>query len=220
MASPGELVRTVATALGVPESSVVVHDRLLAASGLRTKGGRGRSAAKVSAKDAMHLLIAVAGSGFHHAKINDAGAIVRTFVHLEAAWPEYTLISDEGGRDYHCSEPGAWRLERFPLAPLKHLPPNHHFADALLALIEAAADGSLHKAAIDGQAGVPEKRFLYFLKVHVMGPHPHAMIEIETSNYHEIMHYGPDNTDPHADLNQYSTFGDRTIFAVANLTKS
>ena len=45
MASPGELVRTLAEVLGVPEPTVTVHDRNLVTAGLRTKGGRGRRAA-------------------------------------------------------------------------------------------------------------------------------------------------------------------------------
>jgi len=43
MATPGELVRTVAEALGIAEATVVQYDRNLVAAGLRTKGGRGRS---------------------------------------------------------------------------------------------------------------------------------------------------------------------------------
>lgn len=62
MASPMQLVESVASALGVDLSTVVTHDRNLVAAGLRTKGGRGPSAARMTAQDATNLLIAVAGA--------------------------------------------------------------------------------------------------------------------------------------------------------------
>src|SRR5439155_17694246 len=62
MATPGQLVKCIAEALGIPEPTVVQYDRLLAENGLRSKGGRGTSAAKVTAVDAANLLIAIMGS--------------------------------------------------------------------------------------------------------------------------------------------------------------
>jgi hypothetical protein len=63
MATPGELIKMVAAATGTPAPTVTQHDRNLFLAGLRTKGGRGRSAATVTARDAAHLLTAVLGSG-------------------------------------------------------------------------------------------------------------------------------------------------------------
>src|ERR1700730_13281650 len=62
MLTPGELVREVAAITGVPEATVAVHDRNLAVAGLRTRHGRGTSAAKMTARDAAHLLTAIMGS--------------------------------------------------------------------------------------------------------------------------------------------------------------
>ena len=62
MATPGELIKMVAAATGTPEPTVTQHDRNLFSAGLRTKGGRGRSAATVTALDAARLLTAVLGS--------------------------------------------------------------------------------------------------------------------------------------------------------------
>lgn len=58
MATPGELVKVIAEVLGVPEPTVVVHDRNLVIAGLRTKGGRGRSAASVTTADGTNVLFA------------------------------------------------------------------------------------------------------------------------------------------------------------------
>lgn len=60
--TPGQLVNAVAIALNVPAETVVQHDRNLVVAGLRTKGGRGHSAPKVTALDAARLVTAVLGS--------------------------------------------------------------------------------------------------------------------------------------------------------------
>lgn len=57
-----QLIEAVADALGVDVATVVTHDRNLVAAGMRSKGGRGKSAAKMTATDAANLLIAVVGS--------------------------------------------------------------------------------------------------------------------------------------------------------------
>lgn len=62
MATPGELVSIMAAVLGIPQATVVVHDRNLVSAGLRSKGGRGRGAAQVTARDAASLLAAILGS--------------------------------------------------------------------------------------------------------------------------------------------------------------
>jgi hypothetical protein len=64
MATPRQLVETVAEVLGVSVATVIVHDRNLSTAPvpLRTVAGRGRAAAKITAVDAANLLIAVAAS--------------------------------------------------------------------------------------------------------------------------------------------------------------
>jgi hypothetical protein len=62
LVTPGQLVNAVAIALNVPTETVVQHDRNLVVAGLRTKGGRGHSAAKVTLLDAARLVTAVLGS--------------------------------------------------------------------------------------------------------------------------------------------------------------
>jgi hypothetical protein len=62
MATPGQLINTMAEILGVPVPTVAQYDRQLAEAELRTVSGRGRSAAKVNAVDAANLLITIMGS--------------------------------------------------------------------------------------------------------------------------------------------------------------
>ncbi len=57
--SPGLFVEKLAKILGVPAKSITVIDRALLEAGLRVRGGRGRSAAKVTIADAAMLLLAV-----------------------------------------------------------------------------------------------------------------------------------------------------------------
>ena len=95
MATPGQLVECVATALNVPQSTVVLYDRVLAESGLRSKGGRGKSAPKVTAEDAANLLIAIAGTS--SGGIATAARTVQLYSGLryrkQSSWKD--LISDE-----------------------------------------------------------------------------------------------------------------------------
>src|SRR5215510_6378080 len=58
----GQCVKAISIALEVPEETVVQHDRNLVVAGLRTKGGRGRSAPEVTPLDAARLLAATLGS--------------------------------------------------------------------------------------------------------------------------------------------------------------
>jgi len=57
--SPGVFVKKLAKVLGLPSKSVVVIDRALLEAGLRSRGGRGRSAPKLTVTDTATLLLAV-----------------------------------------------------------------------------------------------------------------------------------------------------------------
>jgi hypothetical protein len=114
MATPRQLVETVAEVLGVSVATVVVHDRNLATAPtpLRSVAGRGRAAARVTAGDAANLLIAVAASE----SVKDSAKTVLCYGDLLG---ESAINS--GIRRYD------------------ELPANHTFGQALAALIEAAA---------------------------------------------------------------------------------
>jgi hypothetical protein len=81
MTSPRELVTEIAKQTGVPEGTVVQHDRNLAVAGLRSVGGRGRAVAQVTYSDATNLLIAVAGSP----NVKDSVKIVQTYSALTSS---------------------------------------------------------------------------------------------------------------------------------------
>ncbi len=124
MASPGELVRKLSELLGIAERTIVLHDRNLVVAGLRSKGGRGNSAARMAARDAAHLLVAVLGSSH----VKDSAETVRRYKETR----------------FHKSASGGY--DDSTIAALRNLPPDHSFVDAVGALIAAAADGSLETA--------------------------------------------------------------------------
>ena len=131
MAGPGEMIRTSAEAMDLPEGSVVVYDRKLLTAGLRSKSGRGRSAAKVTARDAAHLLVAILGT----AQVKDAVLAARRYQETQ---PVRHGSAAEG-------------YAGLGIVELEDLPPEHSFIDALATLIASAAAGSL-AAAMRAQA--------------------------------------------------------------------
>jgi hypothetical protein len=143
MTSPGELVRVISEALGVPEPTVTQHDRNLVIAGLRSKGGRGRSAAKVTARDAAHLLTAVMGSALVKDSVEAVERYGATRIHKDTSSPS-------GFKDYVVPE----------LAALSH---DHSFLDGLEALIASAASGSLQRALYDAAEEVGGSKFPYVL---------------------------------------------------------
>ena len=125
MASPGELVRKFSELLGIAERTIVLHDRNLVVAGLRSKGGRGTSAARMTARDAAHLLVAVLGSGH----VKDSAETVRRYKETR-----FHKSASSGGYDNST------------IVALRNLPPDHSFVDAVEALIAAAGEGSLEPA--------------------------------------------------------------------------
>jgi hypothetical protein len=115
--TPGQLVNAVAIALNVPAETVVQHDRNLVVAGLRTKGGRGHSAPKVTPLDAARLVVAVLGS----ARVLDSVETARTF-------EQAVYFGQDKERSFD--------------AALMRLPDGHSFVEALAELI-ADASGPL-----------------------------------------------------------------------------
>jgi hypothetical protein len=126
VATPGHLVRVMADILGIPEPTVVQHDRNLAAAGLRSKSGRGLSAARVTSLDAANLLISICAASPFGASVKESITTYERFAMLKA-------------------HRGA-KLEDFsrvagPLPTLGSLRKGHLFRDALAALIDSIAFG-------------------------------------------------------------------------------
>jgi hypothetical protein len=124
MATPGELVKAIAAVLGIPEPTAVQYDRQLAEAGLRTKGGRGRSAARVTARDASNLLIAIAASPVSGPSVKEAAKTCETYASLpflvEHSLPKFSEVG---------------------LPALDQLPPTHTLGEATALLIASAARG-------------------------------------------------------------------------------
>jgi len=116
MATPGELIKLIGAVTEVPEATVTQHDRTLFLAGLRTRGGRGTSAAKVTARDAANLLTAVLASE----QVKDSAETVLRYA-------------------------AALEQHKFKLPILDTLPKEHSFIDALEALITMAMDETFDK---------------------------------------------------------------------------
>ena len=112
MATPAELVNLIAKILDMPVRTVITHDRNLAKAKLRTVGGRGTGAARMTGRDAARLLIAAATCE----NIKDSVANVKMFGSFTSS---------------AAVETGIARFDQ--------LPAKHSFGDALAALIDAAA---------------------------------------------------------------------------------
>jgi hypothetical protein len=157
VASPGELVKVVADALGVAPATVTQYDRVLAENGLRSKGGRGTSAAKVTPKDAANLLIAILGSPISGASIKRAARMCQVYGALPSL------------------ERAAWRknFSRLGFPSLSKLAHQHCFLDGFSALIEAATKGETMKIPGLRKKEAADDRFL---QVRLDGPGPWAQI--------------------------------------------
>ena len=125
MATPAELVQALSDTTGVPLATVVDIDRKLVAAGLRTKGGRGLNAARMSTLDAARLLTAILASP----QANQSSAAVEGYT---STYP-----------DTHRSSDGLFAGTGFK--DLAALPARHSFVDALTAVIESAATGALRE---------------------------------------------------------------------------
>lgn len=129
MASPGELVREMAAAFGVSEATVAVHDRNLAVAGLRTKLGRGTSAAQMTPRDAANLTVAIMGG----AEVRDSVIAVKRYAATRAGAPK--TVKYKG------------RKPSVPQIPeLNALREGHSFTEALEAIYTAVITGSLERA--------------------------------------------------------------------------
>lgn len=231
MASPGEMVRSIAKVFGVHEKTVLLHDRSLAEAGLRTKGGRGRSAAKMTCKDVAGLIIAVAAS----TSVKDTVKTLSDYASLPSRKGETHIKTGDGSFGNNGNTPSSWNLSGFSIETLQKLPENHSFLDAISALIESAENGAL--ASTINLLPVKEINNhkipnFWSIQVRVLGPFPQAIITIRCDGFSEMHSYSsiPDeNVDTilrwarqrddndSADLKQERCFTSKTIFAMGEL---
>ena len=142
MATPGQLVQAMADVLGIPAVTVAVYDRQLSEAGLRTKSGRGTSAAKVTSTDIANLLMAILGSPVFGPSIKTAAQ-----------------TCEKIGSSYIID--GTDNLETFSKIELKTLaalPKRHTFREAFVAIIDGAVSGAIHHDDLFIQVDRPDLR--------------------------------------------------------------
>ena len=125
MATPAQLVKIISDVTGVPLPTIVDIDRKLVKGNLRTKGGRGFSAAQMTTLDAARLLTAVLASPQANASVEAVERYAKTRVD-KARSSGATILDD-----------------------LTALPAHHSFVDGLAALIASASTGPLAKLLHD-----------------------------------------------------------------------
>lgn len=216
MTTPGEMVKCAAAALGVPEMTLTQIDRELVTNGLRTKGGRGRSAAKMNTGDVANLLIAAA-----------SGSLVKDTVQSVNA---YAKLPGNPARQ--------WLLDGFNLPAVQALAADHTFGEALCAFIETFISGEFDAAlaALPVQeAGNHRIPSLYHLEFRLFGPYPQAAVRLFAGgHFREERHYNvipSSDDDLHAwaasfekvqgggDLTQVHQFTHRTIRKLAEFLR-
>jgi hypothetical protein len=138
MATPGQLVDCIATALSLPKPTVALYDRLLSEAGYRSKAGRGRGSAHVTVEDAANLLIAIAGAPATGASIN---AAVSTVEHV--AGMKYDRVGEMDHYNLLGLKGKERKNPRARVPGLCTLPDAHSFRDALTATIEAFREQKL-----------------------------------------------------------------------------
>ncbi len=142
MASPGELIDTVAALFMLPRNAVAYPYRRLREAHAVSKGGRGRSAPKVTAHDAANLILAVIAE----LPLKDC---IEAWAAFSATRALIGLSTIEGALG--PAQSGTWRFDApngsgLVIPPLTALPSDHTLTDALAALITAGADGTLATA--------------------------------------------------------------------------
>jgi hypothetical protein len=150
MATPGQLVQVMADALGISRATVFQYDRVLSEHGLRSKHGRGTSAAKVTSRDAANLLTAIAAASPLGLSAKDSAEICKKFSALRSLGPAEAKSE----------------VAKLGLESLARLPDGHSFEKALAALIECA--GQREFAMMNDGA----------VWVQFMGPTPSAQIVV------------------------------------------
>ncbi len=146
MATPAQLVSAISLATGVPLATMVDIDRKLVKGNLRTKGGRGFNAARMTPLDAARLLTAVLASPQANASVE--------------AVQRYTETRMDNKYRSSAKAFGAANLD-----DLAALPGRHSFVDALAAVIASVATGSLaKKIAAAGDGAIPSIEVFAFTR--------------------------------------------------------
>jgi hypothetical protein len=173
MATPGMMVGTMAELMGISEVYMGAYDRELAKNGLRSKSGRGTSAARMGSDDATNLLLAVMSGG----QAKEAAQSVRTYANLT---PKFQKLSVTKGREVITTVDYRSGVDSlgFGIQRVDALPVRHGFGEIIEALIFAAHSGELESAVGTRTAetvpGGMRAKGTWELAVRVMSPIPVA----------------------------------------------
>jgi hypothetical protein len=145
MAVSTDLIELVSKTTGLALATVVDIDRRLVKSNLRTKGGRGLNAARMTPLDAARLLTAILGSA-------------QAYVSVDAV-ERYTETRMDKAKS------SAEAFDTVNLDDLAALPARHSFVDALAAVIASCTNGSLAKQmAAAGGSAIPSIEVFAFTR--------------------------------------------------------
>ncbi|MGD0185313.1 MAG: hypothetical protein ABSC25_08685 [Roseiarcus sp.] len=209
------MVETLSEATGAALATVVDIDRRLVKAGLRTKGGRGLSAARMTALDAARLLTAIIGSP----QATASGEAVRRYAETHV--------------DRRRSSEGLFG--GIEVDDLARLPARHSFVDGLTALIASAANGALAAmAAASGSHWQPHIEVYAFTRATYGRIRLSGMPNGNTASVEYIMPRTADGRvarnasgrkkgapigEGQGDLEQSRRVTERTILAVAELLR-
>lgn len=200
MATPAQLMETIRVATGTPLATVIDIDRKLTKAGLRTKGGRGLSAARMTPRDAAHLLTAILAAP----QSNEAALAVERYTHTHV--------------DQERSSKGLFGAAG--LDDLAELPPRHDFVTGLAAVITSATSDALFRLKCGTEGGrMPS------IEVFAFTGATRARIRISglPSRMTASMEYIPradmfgSPIGGAGDLEQSRRITERTIFSIADL---
>lgn len=207
MATPGQLMNALYAATGIPLPTIVDLDRKLVKGGLRTKGGRGLSAAQMTPLDAARLLTALLASG--HA--NTAVEAVKRYTSTQCD-------RERSSRDQF----GAAHFDE-----LTSLPAHHGFVDALAAVIAAASTGSLAKLVDDEKGSTPHIEVFALTRatrgrIRISGLPNGLTVSMEYISQSTAKKKGrpsrqANNEQGGGDLEQSRRITERTLFPVARI---
>lgn len=144
MATAGQMVAMTADIFGMNVSTLESIDRVLVVAGLRHKGGRGRSGARMTARDIAHLAIAAA----HDAAMKDAAALVGKITALPRGLASFRIVPSSDSLLDRLAEGTDWSIvldrdkveERVPGAKLLIAEPD--LGSAMSRMIDGLAEGA------------------------------------------------------------------------------
>jgi hypothetical protein len=213
MASPAQMVRTLSETTGVPLATVTDIDRKLVKSDLRSKGGRGLYAARMTPLDAARLLTAMLASS----QTTMAAAAVNRYAktHVDRSRSSDDIFGASG------------------LADLASLTREHSFVEGLQSLIASAADGALARLIRETKhsTALPSIEVFAFTeatygRIRLAGIPNRTVVSVEylptlaqsKGRRAKPPERGRSGTAEYAgDLEQSRRITERTIVAVANL---